>query len=106
MGGVNLLVDGNVDKMWVANLTIDVASVGANTTAEQTFTLKGLKVGDFVLVNKPALNAGLGVCNARVSAADTIALTFNNNTAAGIDPASQTYLVLVMRPNTSVTVVA
>jgi len=85
-------------KVAVLTATIDVASVGANTTAEQTFTVAGLEVGDVVFVNKPTLSAGLGISGARVSAADTLALTFNNNTAAPIDPASQEYLIGVIKP--------
>lgn len=79
--GINLQ-DGNIDRMGVVSLSINVGSVAANTTAEQTFTVTGLRVGDVVLVNKPSLSAGLGVVNARVSASDTLALTFSNSTAA------------------------
>ena len=86
------------DRFGVVSLTIDVASVAINTTAEQTFTLTGLRTGDFVFVNKPSLSAGLGVAGARVSANDTIAITFVNATAGAIDPASQTYLVFWFRP--------
>lgn len=82
----------------VIDLTIDVASVAANTSAEQTFTLRGLKLGDFVAVSKPSLSAGLVVSTARVSAVDTIAITFGNLTAAPIDPASETYKVYWIRP--------
>lgn len=82
----------------VLDLTIDVASVAANTSAEQTFTLKGIKAGDFVTVSKPALSAGLVISSARVSATDTIAITFGNLTAAPIDPASETYRVFWIRP--------
>ena len=55
--------------------------------------MTGLKVGDFVAVNKPSNSAGLGIVNARVSAADTFALTFMNATGSGIDPAAETYLI-------------
>lgn len=88
----------NEDRFGVITSSINVASVAANTTAEQTFTITGLKTGDYVAASKPALSAGLGVCNARVSAADTLALTFNNNTAAPIDPAAETYTILWFRP--------
>ena len=88
----------NEDRFGVVSLVVDVASVAANITAEQTFAVTGLKVGDFVAVNKPSLNTGLGVCNARVSAANTLAITFNNNTAGAVDPASETYLVFWFRP--------
>lgn len=82
----------------VFSLTIDVASVAAATSAEQTFTLRGLRLGDFVMVSKPSLTAGLAIGSARVSAADTIAIQFINATAGALDPASETYLVHWFRP--------
>lgn len=74
--------------------TLSPAIVAANTTAEQTFTVTGLAVGDVVMVNKPTTQAGLGIVGARVSAANTLAITFSNNTAAGITPtASEVYAI-------------
>ena len=87
----------NEDRFGVVTTTIDVASVAANTTAEQSFTIRGLKVSDFVEVCKPTLHAGLGVVNARVSAPDTLALSFVNATASPIDPGPETYLVFWFR---------
>lgn len=76
--------------------SINPASVAADTTAEQTFSVPGLLVGDVVLaVNKPTVTAGLGIVNARVSAADTLAITFSNSTAGAIDAAVETYEVVV-----------
>lgn len=95
----------NEDRFGVVSLTIDVASVASATTAEQTFTVTGLTTDMFVAVNKPSLNAGLGVANARVSAANTLAITFVNATAGAIDPASQTYLVFWFKPEKTPTVV-
>lgn len=78
--------------------TLDVASVASATTAEQTFTVTGLQAGSAVFVNKPDLDAGLGIANARVSAADTIAITFVNATAGAIDPAAgEVYLIMEVR---------
>ena len=88
----------NEDRFGVAAITLDVASVAANTSAEQTFSVKGLRPGDFVHVNKPSLHAGLVVSTARVSAADTLAITFGNTTAAPIDPAAEPYLLFYFRP--------
>lgn len=76
---------------------IDPASVAALTTAEQTFTVTGLTTGDKVFVNKPTNTAGLGIVNVRVSAADTLAITFMNCTAAPIDAASETYTITAIR---------
>jgi hypothetical protein len=94
MPGASTLPRGNIATTYLLGLTISPASVGANTTAEQTFTLNGALVGDFVNVTKPTTQAGLGIVNARVSAANTLAITFSNNTGGGIVPtAGETYIV-------------
>lgn len=82
------------------NPSLSPAIVAANTTAEQTFTVNGLAVGDVVIsVNKPTAQAGLGIVGARVSGLNTLAITFSNNTAAGITPtAAETYQVLIWTP--------
>lgn len=90
---------GNVQGIFHVRLNIDVASVAINTTAEQTFSLPGARPSDAVFVGKPSLNAGLGVVNARISANDTLAITFVNATAGAIDPTAQVYDVLIFRPD-------
>ncbi|MCC7122268.1 MAG: hypothetical protein IT493_11990 [Gammaproteobacteria bacterium] len=90
---------GNVQGMFLVRLAFDVTSVAANTTAERTMTVPGVRLGDVCFVAKPSLNAGLGICNVRVSANDTLAITYNNNTAGAIDPGSETYDVLIVRPD-------
>ena len=77
--------------------TINPVSVAANTSAEQTFTVNGLRTTDHVTVNKPSLTAGLGIAGCRVSAADTLAITYINTTASAIDPAGEDYSVVVIR---------
>lgn len=98
-------VQVNEDRFGVVTSSINVASVAANTTAEQTFTITGLKTTDMVFVNKPSASAGLGIVNARVSAADTLAITFVNATAAPIDPAAETYNIFWFRAEKVPTVV-
>jgi hypothetical protein len=90
---------GNIAMDVLLGAALSPAIVAANTTAEQTFTVTGLAVGDMVTVNKPTAQAGLGIVGARVSAANTLAITFSNNTASGITPtAAETYVVNVIRP--------
>jgi hypothetical protein len=89
---------GNVARMFAVSVTFDPASVATVTTAEQTTTIQGLQVGDFVLAQKPTNTAGVGVVNCRVSAANTLAITFVNPTAGGVDAASETWRFLVIRP--------
>ncbi len=85
-------------KRYTPSLT--PAAVAANTTAEQTFAVTGLTVGEVVIgINKPTAQAGLGIVGWRVSAANQLAITFSNNTAAPITPtAAETYQVLVWTP--------
>ena len=97
--GPTSLPFGNVQISALLAVALTPSIVAANTTAEQTFTVNGLQVGDFVEVNKPTSQAGLGLANFRVSAANTLAITFSNNTASGITPtAGESYQILVVRP--------
>jgi hypothetical protein len=89
----------SVTKIVVYTPSLSPALVNANTTAEQTFTVTGLTTSDTILAcNKPTAQAGLGIVGVRVSASDTLAITFSNNTGSGITPtASQTYRVVALR---------
>ena len=93
-----LIPRGNIARIFAIAVTFDPASVATITTAEQTTTVTGLRVGDFVISQKPTNTAGVGVVNARVSAADTLALTFVNPTAGAVNAASETWQFLVFRP--------
>ena len=75
---------GNIWKNGIFNITLSPTSVAPNTVAEQTFanTGIGLLTTDQVSVSKPTTQAGLGIVNCRVSAADTLAVAFINATAA------------------------
>lgn len=86
------------DRFGVVSIALDLAEVAANTTAEQDFTVTGLKAGMFVAVNKPSASAGLGVVGARVKAVDTLSITFVNATGTPINPSSETYLLFWYRP--------
>jgi hypothetical protein len=97
-------VSGNLVTQSVISVTLSPALIVLNTTAEQTFTVNGLKAGDMVCVNKPTTQAGLGIVGCRVSAANTLAITFSNNTGSSITPtAAQVYMVLVSRPDRVIT---
>lgn len=73
--------------------TLTPVSVAAITTAEQTFTVTGLVAGSSVWVNKPSWQAGLGIAGVRVSAANTLAITFVNTTGVAIVPTSEAYII-------------
>lgn len=73
--------------------SIAPASVAANTTAEQTFTVTGLISGTPVWINKPSFTSGLGIVGVRVSATNTLAITYANVTGSAIVPPTETYIV-------------
>lgn len=78
-----------------------LVTVATTTTAEQAFTVTGLAVTDTVVgVSKPTAQAGLGVVGWRVSAINSMGITFANVTGAAITPTStDTYALMIFRPN-------
>lgn len=97
MGYPGLLQDASnptpVSTLFIIRQTLTPAAVAANTTAEQTFTVPGLQVGDSLDINKASHQAGLSIGNVRVSAANTLAIQFVNTTAGSITPASEQYII-------------
>lgn len=102
MGGPATPAIGNVGLVMVLNLTLSPTSVAPNTSAEQTFTVPGVHLGDYIGVQSSGANqAGLDITNSRVTANGTIGITFGNLTAATITPTSSSvYTVLVARCET------
>lgn len=102
MAGV---ITGNVQSMSVVSVTLSPALVAANTTAEQTFAVPGVLYSDMLVgVSKPSAQAGLGIVGWRTPSNGNIAITFSNNTAAGITPtASEVYELLLARPDSTQT---
>jgi hypothetical protein len=100
MSGVFL---GNVEKIGVVSVTIDANVTVTNTTQETDVTVYGVRVGDVVFVSKPSHSTGIGILNVRVKAADTVSITYGNLTGSGVDPASETYLLCIIRPDRTIT---
>jgi hypothetical protein len=92
------VVRGNAFKSNLYQLTLSPVLVAPNTTTEQTFTVNGLSINDWVDVESiGAQQAGLSVGNTRVSATNTLAVSFTNATSASITPtATASYLLLHM----------
>lgn len=87
----------------VTQLLMNPGSISGNTASELTFTMPGLLTTDIVIsVVKPTLTAGLDIGNTRVSAANTVAITFQNSTASPIDPPAETYTFVVLRPEKAI----
>jgi len=97
----------NPVQMYFPTLTGTTAA--ASTTVEVTTTVAGLLVSSSVIVNKPTYTPGIAVVNARVSAANTLAVTYANFTTSSIVVPSETYTVANVQlqgPGTGVTVTA
>lgn len=89
-------------QMWFPKIhtyeeSINLASINATTYSTQTFTVAGLDTDDIILVNPPALTSGLYLLSSRVSATDTLSMTFYNSTGAPIDEAAATYKIMTCR---------
>lgn len=89
---------GNVSNVFYLRVPVSTAALGAGpSTTERTFTVPGLRVGDAVSVVKPTFQNTIAIGNARVSAADTLAITFLA-TAGTPTPTVEDYLLTVVRP--------
>ena len=81
--------------------TLTPASVGANTTAEQSFTIQGIQVGDYLNCQCAGTQTvGISVANVRVTGPNTATLAFNNSTAGALVPAATVYGFIWGRPET------
>jgi hypothetical protein len=100
MSSLNLQGAGstNITALYHKSFAVNgAAAVAADSTAQQTFSVPGVQVGDAVFVNKPTLQAGLGIAGACVSSANTVAITYVNATAAAISPNNETYQLFGVR---------
>lgn len=86
-----------LSQIRIYSQTLTPSAVNTNTSAEQTFTVTGLATTDKVFVCGPSPTAGTGIGNARVSATDTLALTFVNAATSSKTPASGTYVITAIR---------
>lgn len=86
-------------RYFAVTVTLTPTAITANSSAEQSFTVTGLQTKDIVNVNKPTAQDGLGIVGCRVSAANTLAITFGNFAATVLTPtAAEVYKVDVFRP--------
>jgi hypothetical protein len=87
---------GRVVNVRTGTAAVDPPSMAAGAKTSITFTAAGAVVGDAVQVQPPAaLETGLVVVAARVSAADTVQVDLYNPTAGVIDGASRTWSYIV-----------
>jgi hypothetical protein len=97
--GPQIVTYGNIQSSFILTLTLTPVAVATITSAEQTFTIPGLQVGDQVTVTPNfAVTNLVDIVAARVTAANTLGISFQNGTAGSLTPASGVYSVEVNRP--------
>ncbi len=82
-----------LNPMMIYSAALATSAVAATTSVEVTTTVTGLVVSSSVLINKPTCTPGLLVTNARVSAANTLAVQYMNLTTTSINVPSETYTI-------------
>lgn len=98
MPGKSTNIIGNIQLSQLIQPVLAPASVATVTTIEQTFTVTGLQVGDFINFSLTApLVAGLSVLGMRVTANNTLGITFVNTTAGPLVPTANIYIINVDR---------
>lgn len=96
-----LQISGNIVTLFSINFTKTWAPVTAATQEEQTVTIPGIRLATDVAIgaiSKPVLQAGIIPTGFRVSADDTITVSFFNNTGGNITPtANEVYKIHIAR---------
>lgn len=92
---------GNLQATFLLQVTLTPAAVATVTSAEQTFTIPGLLVGDQIsgISLQAAWTVLVDIVNYRVTANNTLGISFQNNTAGSLTPPAGTYLIEVNRPS-------
>jgi hypothetical protein len=106
---VTILRQNALNPVQMYYALLNATTCAASTTVEATTTVNGLLVSSSVIVNKPTYTPGLVVLNARVSAANTLAVTYGNFTTSTISVPAETYTVANVQlqgPGTGITVTA
>lgn len=90
------------DTIYAGKATIDVASLADGAGSTSTITIPGVALGDHVISIAAGVDlAGITV-SGYVSAANTVALRFQNESGGTLDLASTSYSVIVGKVNPEV----
>ena len=89
---------GNIFRVFALSGSLNPGSVAAGTSAEQNVPVVGVRVGDFVIAEKPSLDAGLVVGSCRVNQDGNIKVNLMNATANPTNAGDEVWRFLVFRP--------
>lgn len=83
-------------RTYTNTLVYDFGSISAQSQATQTVTVTGARSGDAVIVRPTTAVNGI-ILDGTVTAVDTVTVRAINYSSGAIDPASQTYRILVFQ---------
>jgi hypothetical protein len=98
-GTIKLGTNGSVfTNLIKISVTVDVPSIPISGSLLQTFVVTNATLGGVVSISPDvALPVGVLMCNARVSAANTVEVTFRNtSTTLQLNPISMTYHIAII----------
>lgn len=72
-------------------------AIPANSSVENTYTLQGVQMNDFIEINKPTHTSGLCIGNVRVSAVNQISIQWCNVTTGSVTGVNEIYLIAISR---------
>ena len=99
--GPTIIATGNVQSTFILSVSLTPVAVAANSTVEQSFTINGLlsaidQVSDLSYTGG-AWSINLSPANYRISANNTLTVSYTNPTAGSLTPPSGTYYVEINR---------
>jgi len=95
-GGLNVGAGSDLVKISGGTVSVDLPSVSANTTGSKAVTVTGAATGDVVVVNPPALTAGLAFAGAAVTDTDEVTVYVVNTTGSAIDESASNFTYLLV----------
>jgi hypothetical protein len=83
----------------IGTVSVNPASLADGAEADTSVTISGATVGDVVIMTPPTagLDAGILICGAWVSAADTVKVRLHNNSGGTVDVAAGTWAYCLIR---------
>ena len=85
---------GSGSYQFAQTVTLNPASVTANSVATETFTITGIRTDVMYRVDALSLDAGLFILGCFPTAANTLQINFFNPTGSDINPASQSFRII------------
>ena len=93
----NKQFQGMFSEMWKVSATLDAGSLADGAGESDTVTVPGVALGDMVLGVSFGVSAAGVTVTGYVSAADTVTLRLQNESAGTVDLASTTIKLVVAR---------